>query len=78
MSSLWVSLSLFSVCVFSIWLAISLAKTSARANRDAEDLEDEIDAIRRFNLANSRRKKTGKELVDSLLDRASLGMRNKE
>jgi hypothetical protein len=78
MPSSWVSLSLVAVCVFSIWLAISLAQTSARSSREAEDLEEEIDAIRRFNLATARRKKTGKDLVDSLLDRASFGMRNKK
>tara|TARA_Y100000996_G_C22408611_1_gene596225 strand:+ start:433 stop:675 length:243 start_codon:yes stop_codon:yes gene_type:complete len=69
-SSLWLTLGLVAITLAALWLAVSLAKASASARSDLDDLESELEAVRRFNEEMRHPRKRGKDLVDSLRSRS--------
>ena len=78
MSSLWLPLGLVAITLAAVWMAVSLAKASASARSELDDLEDELEAVRRFNEQMRNPRKRGKDLVDSLRRRAFSGVRNSD
>lgn len=76
MTSISIVFGLFFVLVGVIAFSIYTARQSGADKESLDDLEAEVDSLKRFSLEMSRGKKRGKDLIDSIRARASNGLRN--
>mgnify|MGYP003650743525 CR=1 FL=1 len=76
MTSVSIVFGLFFVLVGVIAFSIYTARQSGADKESLDDLEAEVDSLKRFNLEMSRGRKMGKDLVGSIRARASRGLRN--
>ncbi len=71
MTSLYVTLGLVAITLVLLWLAISLAKSSARTRQALMEAIDDIEALKEFNERMSEDPLSGQDLVDSLRSRSN-------
>jgi Flp pilus assembly protein TadB len=77
MTELYLVLAFFAVVVFCIFLVVKSAKRSAASEERVDSLETQIRKASKINEVLSRPRKMGKNLLDSLRNRASRGMPDK-
>ncbi len=78
MNSILVVSGLFLNLFLLIGLVVHLSSKASKSQQSIEELKENLDAARKFQVEMARSKKSGQDLVNSLLGRSRRGMREED